>query len=458
MWTVWAAMVFVALFCVARYGRNVPLAEDWTMVPALTGHEPRPLEWLWSQNNEHRVPLPRILYLGLLKLTGGDFRAGMVANVLCIAGLAAAAIAVARKLRGSRTAYTDAFFPLVLLHLGHWENLLWSWQLQFVTSVALSGGLLLLIVAHRAPMGTKAAVLAGTALVLLPLAGGNGLVFVPVLAPLLVWYGWRQWRHSVTAWARRAAVCLVTFPVLAVAVTGLYFVSYESPTWYPPSELNVAMAKTSLKFVAMAVGPGAARSWPVAALVVTALLASAVVLLAVAARSRPEDRGKVFGLLLVLAGIAGLAFGVGRGRAALPDQSTPARYALLAAPALIVTYFAWELYGPPKSRRWFQGALLAAVLLVLPWNIKSGFGWRDWYLDGMNRFERDLKGGVPLAELAPRHQQFLLHWNLDTLKANMTMLHESGIGPFSELTNASRLAGLSSQPSHADQPTAMTAG
>jgi len=66
-------MTSVVLGCIAIYGRNVPLAEDWIMVSPLVGQETDLLKWLWAQNNEHRLPLQKAVYLGLLKASGGDF-------------------------------------------------------------------------------------------------------------------------------------------------------------------------------------------------------------------------------------------------------------------------------------------------------------------------------------------------------------------------------------------------
>src|SRR5690606_12878644 len=81
--TVWGSLVvltLIALLVIALYGRDLPLAEDWLMVAPLTANEPSLLHWLWEPNNEHRIALPRLLYLGILTLAGGDFRAGMVVN------------------------------------------------------------------------------------------------------------------------------------------------------------------------------------------------------------------------------------------------------------------------------------------------------------------------------------------------------------------------------------------
>ncbi len=430
VWTVWAAMLLVALACAGAYGRNVPLSEDWTLVPALTNHEPDFIEWLWSQNNEHRVPLPRLLLLGLLKVTGGDFRAGMVASVVLLAGLAAMMMLAARRVRGGRTMYSDAFFPVVILNLGNWENLFWSWQLSFVSSVILIGGLLLFVVTQVRPIPPRTASFAGIALVLLPLTGATGLVFVPVLGIYMAAQGVLQWRDASADTPTWSTVWLVGFSLIALAVTGLYFLGYESPAWYPPSELNLDFAKTSLKFLAIAFGPASARSWALSSLIVIALLGCSTLLLLSSARSRAADRIRARGLLLVLVGVGIMAAAVGRGRGAVPGENMPNRYALLALTALLTLYFAWELYGSPRAHRGVLNGLFVVALLLLPLNTSSGLQWRDWYLEGVNSFQRDLDSGLPAHELAQKHRSFLLHWDVEALEANMIRLRDAGFGPF----------------------------
>ena len=141
VWAVWLATFVSALVLVVANGRDVPVHEDWTVAPAMTGHQDNFLGWLWSQNNEHRVPVPRLVYLGLLKLWP-DFRVGMVFNVVLLAAIAAAFIIFLHRVRG-RSRWTDAFFPIVFLNLGNWENMGWGWQLQFVVATALVCGLLM---------------------------------------------------------------------------------------------------------------------------------------------------------------------------------------------------------------------------------------------------------------------------------------------------------------------------
>ena len=176
---VWAGMVAAMLGWITAYGRNVPWDEDWVMVPALVGKEPHLLKWLWAQTEEHRTPIQKVVYLVLLKASGGDFRIGMIANAVALGGLCLAMILIARRLRGGQTRLADVFFPLILLHFGHFENIFRGWQLQFIISAGLVCVWLLIIVGGRWPLSSKVAVIAGITLVLLPLSGGHGMIFTP---------------------------------------------------------------------------------------------------------------------------------------------------------------------------------------------------------------------------------------------------------------------------------------
>src|SRR5271166_2822335 len=111
----WLFMTVAGLGLVARYGSNVPSWDEWDIVPTMTGVQPITLEWLWSQHNEHRIPVPRLVMLALFRIFGDDFRVGMYFNVLSMAALALGLIYVARRIRG-RTALVDTFFPLILLN------------------------------------------------------------------------------------------------------------------------------------------------------------------------------------------------------------------------------------------------------------------------------------------------------------------------------------------------------
>src|SRR5260370_31864842 len=96
VWGTGAAMLIVALTVVGLYGsRDTPLWDDWGVsVPVLSGQRPLNTAWLWEQAGDHRFPVPKLILIGLYKVTAYDFRAGMVFNIVTL-GLVASAMILA---------------------------------------------------------------------------------------------------------------------------------------------------------------------------------------------------------------------------------------------------------------------------------------------------------------------------------------------------------------------------
>src|SRR5438874_9352470 len=134
VWGTWGVLTAAGLAFVAALGRDCPYMDEWVMLPALAG-DVSPVWWAWQPQVEHRWFVPRLGFVGLYRLTG-DLRPGMWLNVLGSAAVAAILIRTARRVRG-RASLTDLFFPLALLHFGHWENWLWSSQLCMISAVGL---------------------------------------------------------------------------------------------------------------------------------------------------------------------------------------------------------------------------------------------------------------------------------------------------------------------------------
>jgi hypothetical protein len=430
VWLVWAATLASILVSIARDGRNIPFEEDWFMVGPMTGHEPDLPRWLWSQNSEHRLPLPRLVNLALLRATG-DFRSTMVFDALAIAAVAAAMILVARRLRGGRTSLADAFFPLLLLHLGNWDNLVWGWQIQFVLPTVLACVLLLIIVARPGPPARWGLAAGAVALIGLPLSGANGLIFAPTLAAWLAYAVWTRRRDAATRprtgeWLAAVAACL------AVLLCAVYFAGYEASPWNQASPGRGATLATAGKFLALSLGPVAAKGWLVCGGAAMVVFVIALGLLAAAYRRDRDERLRILGLLAFLAAALVLALAVGWGRAgrAAATGRMPTRYVLLAAPGLCAAYFTALLYGRGWLRGAFPAALAAGLALLFPLNTWIGFERRAWFGAGFAAFERDLAAGASKEVLADRHHEFMLHWDVPLMAASLQQLHDAGIGPF----------------------------
>lgn len=427
VWGAFALMLSGALALVGLYGSNVPSWDGWDMVPTLTGEQPVTLEWLWSQHNEHRVPLPRLLLLALSSVVI-DFRSAMVANVLATGALAAAMIRVAAGLRG-RLAATDAFFPLLLLSPGQAANLLWGWQVQFFASMLLAGVALLLLVrcARGREASQRSAVPLGACLVLLALCGANGVALVPALATWVLW----------TFRRRPAAIALAAS---ALALTGLYFVGYEAVPFHPKSPGPRATLRTSAQFLTMGFGPAVREVWPVSGLVALGLLAAGAASLAHAWRARPEVRDGALGLLCFLGAMGSLALGLGLGR-----DGFETRYTTLALPVWCCAYLAFSAYAPERVGRAGRWALLLLALAALAPNARFGLDYARDLRGRLGAFERDLEAGVPAHRLIARHGESL-HPHHELTSDYLPMLRRARVGRFGALRESGPLREVSVQP------------
>jgi hypothetical protein len=420
-------LTVVGVAHIGAYGRNIPMAEDWHLVRPLTGAEPSFWEWVWAQNNEHRLPVARLVYLGLLEITS-DFRSGAVFDTLLMAAVAAALVLLARRLRG-RTSLVDAAFPLLLLHPGGWENLFWSWQMQFVVVAAMTLVLLAAVAGSGERVTPRTTWVAAAVVVLLPLGGGTALPLVPfAIAALLV----LAWSTGAARSLRRVAVAAST---LAAVETGLYFVGWEAATWYPDNPGPQETIETTAKLVFLGWGPAARRSYVLMGLLTAAVAIPAVVALVRAVRRPGPARRPAVALGLVLAGVVATAGAVAYGRAALvPTEGLADRYVIITVPAIIGAWFVVQRFGAAGVRRLVQGLVLAGAVVLLPLNWQQGYEWRDWYVGEMESVERDLDAGVNAEELADRHGDFLMHWDRDELVRRIELLRDADIGAIGRVT------------------------
>jgi hypothetical protein len=429
VWATTAALAVVGVVHITLYGRNIPMSEDWHLVRPLTGAEPSFWGWVWAQNNEHRLPVARLIHLGLLEVFH-DFRAGAVFDTLLMAAVAALLVLAARRLRG-HTALVDATFPLLLLHPGGWENLFWSWQMQFVVVAAMTLVLLAALATSDEPPTPRTTWVAAVALVLLPLGGGTALPLVPFAIAAVVALAWWPGTRPVV---RRVAGGA---SALAVVLTGLYFVGWKAATWYPDNPGPPETVKTAGKLLALGWGPAARGHYAVLLLLTAAVLVPAGLLVLRGLRRPGAARRPALALGLFLAGVVATAGAVAYGRAALvPTEGLADRYVIVTVPALIGAWFVAQRLGGNGVRRLVQGLVLAGAVLLLPVNWQRGYEWRDWYVGEMRSVERDLDAGVTAEELADRHGDFLMHWDHDELVRRIELLRDAGIGPVARVRPA----------------------
>ena len=436
VWSVFCIMILADLFILVHSARIYPLNEDWWLVPVLTGHEPSVASWLWVQNSEHRIPFPRLILLALLEIGHGDVRAGMLFNIVVVGALVFAMIRVARTVRGGRTIFADAFFPVALLHIGHAENLFWGWQLTQVVPTVLTCVILLVLVRNRTVATLPTAVIGGIVLVLLPLSGSHALLFAPLFSLWFGYCGLLHWRTTPASGRTRwVGGLLLGSAFVALAITGLHTLTYQRPSWLPADPSIEAALETAVKFLALAFGPTARSAWTVSMIAIIGLvLATAGVAASAVLRCTDQERSRAIGVLVFFGGVLLLAGVTGWGRATAIEsvyRQYPLRYVLMAVPVLLVSYFIWELYGARPLKNAVRYGLFVVMCVLVPANTQQGLNWIYWFADRDARLEKDLKNGMSPTLLAERHREILLHWeDPKKIEAFIRMLRDQRIGPF----------------------------
>jgi hypothetical protein len=398
VWGAWLAMTIAAIAYVALFGNNVPYSDDWSLIDFITGARPVTLEWLWSSHGGHRILLPRLLLLGLYKICGTDFRAGMYFNVGLLSASAAILIWASARMRGGAASLTDLFFPLILLHWGHFENILWSWQVTDILPVAVVCFLMAIGSAYGLIPNPIIAILAALGVATLPVSGLVGLPYAPAL---MFWVA----TMGVVSFRRKRKILAVTLWIVTVFTAIVVILYFRGPRNALPS-FPVSVAhwrfglRTAAQFVAGGLGPIGWKALPEArdAMALVLIVTAAALSWKAMRKDRLPYRAQALLLFLIASGC--LAFGFGVGRSGGPLQG---RYFAFAAPSWCAAFLAWRICVKPRAAQLLEATLLAVIIGVTPFNFLAGLRYARNFHGRMERFRADLLAGMSPGQLVARH-------------------------------------------------------
>lgn len=422
VWSVWAALSVANLGLILALGADLPFRDDWSdLVPLYTGDRPIDAASLWRAHNEHRLVLTRLVQVAMGWATNHDFRAGSFFSAIVLSLTSALLLRRAREVDG-RMRLTDCALPLLLLHWGHYLTLLWSYQIHAALVGFIACGLLAIILRHPERPTLAATVTFGVGLLALPLCQAAGVALAPVLALWCAVVGVRDLRVPATRRRGWLTLALAAAGVSMAAACYLppHFSTARDPLralWWSEVMLSTAFGAIERRSLLLELG--------LPAFAAALLLATGVLLLRVA-RSQPGERLRVTGMGLFLLAFLAIALGIawGRQEGALSD-----RYPALAAPFFCGVYLAWRRYAPGRSGALVCGALLAVLLLLLPLNISSGLAFARQQAETAAAFERDVRAGMPVEQLAKRYVP-VLHPREGILRKNLRRMRDAKIGVF----------------------------
>jgi hypothetical protein len=426
-WAVWTLMLGAGLWFVGIYGYTMPFGDEWTWLPVMSGQQPLDASWLWSLHNEHRMVLPRLIYMGLGYATDFNFQAGSFFNVLLLGGLSLAMMLSARAVRG-RTSICDAFFPLLFLHWAQCENMNWGFQLNFVTSTALAGVVLMAILRCGPQLRLSTALLIAVCLAGLGISGLYGLVYLPAMACWLAFAGVCRWRDAADH-ARRDGLLLIAMAAALMLFVGLYFIGFHLKTCNSPGLW--ATLRTTLQFLCGGIGSAAKEIWPVSGVLAVVAVACVLRQLYRVFRDQPAERVRAAGLFCFLGGIGTLALAVGMGRAyAGPRAGFMERYMTLGAPLLCLIFLQFTLYSSQALKIHLQRTLALLMLGLLTINTCKGLAFANNCYRLMDRLEADMRAGLSPADLATRHGNDLGFAPRTVFAGRLELLRQARLGPY----------------------------
>ena len=205
--------VYIALL-VRRYGVDVPLWDDWDMMPMIAHAHTGQLSFaeLFAQQLEARTFVPKLLFI-LMTFTGRyDARDAMMLSVVLCCLIAAGIFLLLRRSGLSAIATTVCFLLIVLSIFSPAQEELWllaSGFPSFMPALFILAGLLFL--QTRFSVATKFFVTLALAIASTFTLAHGFLAFALTFPVFLLWERVPRWQRWLGAWCVVAAFCAVAY-------------------------------------------------------------------------------------------------------------------------------------------------------------------------------------------------------------------------------------------------------
>jgi hypothetical protein len=202
---------------------DVPFADQWALIPLLERSYRGTLSIrdLWAQHNEHRLLFPRLIMLGLARLSGWNTHAEMLGNVVLAAGIFALLVyqlrATARPTQMA-WAWIVPVLSLAVFSLNQAENWWGGWNIQiFLNALTVSASVILIAAPTRRLDALALALGCG---VVATYSYSNGLLIWPLGLLLLI--------MRTDRWSQRNAMWIIAWICGGVLTVASFFYQY---TW-----------------------------------------------------------------------------------------------------------------------------------------------------------------------------------------------------------------------------------
>jgi hypothetical protein len=403
--TLCGIIVTVYLALVLPTSRSFPFTDDWIYVEILGNGWSNVLRWVVAQQVEHRIPFMKLMQFATLRLSGFDYRALLVLNVIWGLCGTLAMFGVARRFRGY-SHFGDLIIPVILLNYG-FELFGWGFGAMYLMAVSSSAIFLFLLGKFIGPDVSALQILSFFFLLVCALSGMNGLV-VAFMTSSGIFAACLLQEPSAECTIARYASLVIMLTCAAVYVSWQPSAAYVSLFSVPPGQIvNFAYQLSKSSFT---VDPSRSGWWR-SAIVICLTLAAAGVAFRQLERARQADSVDLFTIAVYscFVGYIVLAATLVAGRAAhIPwVPGLEAHYGYLMTP---VPIFAWLIIS--NSAKPALNWMLAIILLGL---YAHGFvhtaRWRlsyAWWSAGRNaEIAQLMRSDVAPSEITRRYMSEL---------------------------------------------------
>jgi hypothetical protein len=258
------------------YGVDTPWGDHWDgTLPLLEKMQAGTLGLadFFAFHNEHRIFFPRLLVVGLAKLTHWNIRAELLVIwiLACVCSVNLWHLAQVTGWRNSRVRHWLLLAANVLLFSPmQWENLLWGFQIGFLLPLATMTACLWIALKFRRPFDFLATMFL---CLISTFSIASGFASWALAAPLLLlWNGKTR--------VRRERIWWLTFAAVGIASVGFYFNGFTRPTAHPGPMAAIEHPLRAIQFILAYLGTPFSGTAPNASAVAMAASAALVVLFA----------------------------------------------------------------------------------------------------------------------------------------------------------------------------------
>ena len=426
------AAAFGAAWYVHTQPPKLPLIDEWLVLSDWTRAEST-AGWCIAHHHEHRFPLTKAMWMGVLRVTGFRFDAPQYATFAFHMAAAILVLWTARRLRG-RTHPIDLALAVLYLHFGHGLNWLMGYQLGFGLLAYGTAGWLWTAGRLACGGGSGWAVLSAVYTLPVLFCGGFGIGFTPAIALWFAFLALRVYRSGNSP----AALGLLLGGILAGAYTVWALITL--PTFLPggqrPTDEPLVFVSVVGGYFGTALG-----AWPISGGVspimpplvcglVAAAYAVGTVRLVRRIRRIREASPTDVACLLVIFGTLVCAVAAGRARpGAILD-----RYAIASTGGLVA--LALSFIGPRTApAAGFRALAVGAVCLAIAgalWRLNAAPGMFEAYRfrDSSHHLALDIKAGLPPMFLTGKHSGAINTNCGEVLTYYLRNLKRAGIPPF----------------------------